>query len=149
MYEIYTINDLDTLEDIAIRCGSSEEELNRINGFGNDFVLENGMQMIIPVNDNNPFIYYTVKKGDNIYDIASKNNVDYKTLMMINGLEDSDYIYPNQTIIIPKNGINIYLTKDDTLNSVIEKLNVDVNDLINYNKDIFLRDEQIIIFKEK
>ena len=102
---------------------------------------------MVPNNNNNPYRYYTVKKGDNLKEIASEYNIDYKLLLKLNGLESNDYIYPNQTIILPKEGVSLYLTKDnDTIKSVASDLGMSVIELINNNNNIYLRENQIIVF---
>ena len=82
--------------------------------------------------------------------IAMDNDVDYSLLLQLNGLDDGDYIYPNQTIIIPKKGISLYMTKnDDTLEFVLNKLNISIEELLGENENIFLLPEQILTFREK
>ena len=109
-----------------------------------------GNQLIVPVRRKFPYQYYTVKKGDNMYDIANNNGIDYNMLLKLNGLEEDDYIYPNQTIILPKKGFSIYLTKeDDTINDVLKNLNISLDELLKENDKIYLRPEQIVVFKEK
>ena len=96
---------------------------------------------------NKNFDFYTVKKEDTIYKIANNNNMDYNLLLKINGLEKDDYIYPNQTILLPRKDNNMYLTKkNDTIKSLLNNLNIDINKLLEYNNDIYLEEEQIIIF---
>ena len=73
--------------------------------------------------------------------------MDYNLLLKINGLEKDDYIYPNQTILLPRKDNNMYLTKkNDTIKSLLNNLNIDINKLLEYNNDIYLEEEQIIIF---
>ena len=63
---------------------------------------------------------------------------------------EEDYLYPNQTILIPKNNMNYYITTDtDTLNDISKIMNVNIIDLINQNNNIFLKKGQLIIYKEK
>lgn len=150
MYEIYTVDSLDTIEGIAKKFGTDVATLNQINGFDKGYVIGSGMQIIVPVSNSNPYQYYTVKKGDTITQIAKNHHVDYQLLLQLNGLETNDYIYPNQTILLPKEGYQIYLTKnDDTIHSVLKSLNLSLEDLIKENDKIYLRPEQIIVFREK
>lgn len=150
MFEIYNVDEGEGLGDIALKFNSTEEELCRINGFDEDKILDNGMQIIVPVIDNSPYFYYTVKKGDNVYNIADLYKVDYKILLGLNGLDEGDYIYPNQTIIVPKDNVNVYITVDgDTLGNVIKKFDADVVSVIKQNANIYLKPEQIIIFRGK
>ena len=72
------------------------------------------------MNDNNSyFTYYTIEKGDNLYEIAKKYNINPKLLAAINGIKDNEYIYPNQELLIPKSGYSYYITAEgDTLSGV-------------------------------
>lgn len=151
MYEIYTIKFGDNINNIVDMYNTSMEELLKLNGIIDLSNLKEGMQIIVPVNNSNyPYQYYTVKKGDTISKIATKYGIASDLLAKINGLEDSDYIYPNQTLIIPKEGIELYLTNNsDTLNSVLEKLNLSIDELMKNNENIYLREEQILVFLDK
>lgn len=150
MYEIYNIQAGDTLSSIASKYGTTESMILQINGLPDNYKIVPGTQIVVPVEQNKTYRYYTVKKGDNIYQIAKKYNIDYDLLLKLNGLDKDDYIYPNQTILLPKNGLTIYLTKQgDTITDIIENLNTTLEELINENPNIYLAPEQIIVFKEK
>ena len=152
MYEVYTVKDGDTIESISQMVNSSVDEMTQINGFSDDMVLGPGMQIVIPKmkDSEEGYWYYTVKKGDNPYGIAKEKNVDYKTLLALNGLDDNDYIYPNQTLILPKEGFLFYMTQDnDTISDVMNRNHVEFTDLVKENEKIYLKPEQIIVFKQK
>lgn len=150
MYEIYTVSNIDTLESIAKKYGTTEEILAQINGFPTNYQLKPQTEIIVPTETNQTYKYYTVKKGDNVYQIAKKHNVDYDLLLKLNGLDKDDYIYPNQTLLLPKTGLTVYLTKQgDTLSDVAENLNTNIEELLKENQRIYLAPEQILIFKEK
>jgi len=147
MYEIYTIKFGDNLNTIASLYNTSIEELTKLNGIIDLTNLKEGMQIIVPSNTKTPYKYYTVKKNDTITGIANKYNIDKNILIGINGLEENDYIYPNQTLIIPKEGINLYLTKNnDTINSLSNNLKIPINKLLQENDSIYLRENQIIVY---
>lgn len=148
MYEIYTVKDGDTLEGIANMYGTTVGILRQINGFFVDDDVISDTQIVVPVKSKQPYLYYTVKKGDTLMDIALKNNIDYNLLLQLNGLDDGDYIYPNQTIMVPRDDVGIYMTiNNDTLAHVLRKLNITIDELMNENENIFLREDQILIFK--
>ena len=66
--------------------------------------------------DGRYFEYYVIKKGDTLYDIARRYNINPDLLASLNGLNNDDYIYPEQTILIPKSNYSYYITKKgDTL----------------------------------
>lgn len=148
MYNIYTIQEGDTIENIASRYNVTPYILYQLNGLSPNYDLSVGDNIIVPNNNSSYFDYYTIKKGDSLYKIASKYDVDYNILALINGLELDDYIYPNQVIAVPKNGVRYYVVSDnDTLMDISNKLNVSVNDIINQNNQLYLLPEQLIVYK--
>ena len=94
--------------------------------------------------------YYVIQSGDTLYKIAREFNVNPKLLAEINGIEMDDYIYPNEVIMIPKNGVSYYITKDgDTLKEVSEIFNVEPRELINQNSKIYLLPGQMMFYKKQ
>lgn len=149
MYDIYTVQNGDTIESIATKYNVTPYILYQLNGFEPNFILNPGNKIVVPKTSSLYFDYYTIKKGDSLYKIASRYDVDVKLLALINGLEMEDYIYPNQVIAIPKNGVKYYIVNDgDTLNDISNKLNANVNDLLNQNSNLFLVPEQLIVYKQ-
>ncbi len=147
MYEIYKINANDTLSSIANNYNTTEEELIKINGISITSKIEPNNLIITPKNENINYEYYTVKKEDNIYQIANKHDIDYKLLLKMNGLDQDDYIYPNQTILLPRKDKKMYLTKEgDTINTLIENFETNIDNILKKNNNIYLEEDQIIIF---
>lgn len=96
------------------------------------------------------FDYYTIKKGDNLYQIAKSYNINPSLLAILNGLNINDYIYPDQIIMVPKKDFAYYITKEgDTLNLVSKTFNTNVNSLIKYNQTIYLKEGQLLVNKIK
>lgn len=147
MYRIYQIQMGDDLENIAKKLSTTTQELMRLNGITKDVALMPGGFIIIPARADR-FTIYTVKKGDSIYSIAREMGVDYELLLNINGLEKDDYIYPDQEIMIPSKDYKFYMTKEgDTIKGIVEDLKIDYNNLLNNNDQIFLQEDQLIIYK--
>ena len=92
--------------------------------------------------------YYTIKRGDNLYQIAKNYNVNPSLLAALNGLDLNEFIYPNQVIMVPKNEFSYYITKDgDTLALVTNTFETTENELLKNNSTIYLREGQLIVNK--
>ena len=101
------------------------------------------------VMDTEYYTYYTVERGDTLYSISKRFNVNPKLVSELNGLKQEEYIYPNQTLIIPKKGIQYYITKDDDTLSVVSKIfDTSVDNIVNQNKTIYLLPGQMIFYRE-
>lgn len=95
------------------------------------------------------FDYYIVSEGDTLYDIARKNNVDVSILSEINGIKTYDYLYPKQEIMIPKNNVVLYITKQgDTLQDFISFTGKTLDEIVESNSSIYLLPEQLMVYKE-
>ena len=150
MYKIYQVEYGDTIDIIAAKTGTTPNDIKNINGFNSDNDLVVGSLIVVPRMENQIFQIYTVKSGDSIYSIARSFNVDPDMLLLLNGLNKSDYIYPNQEITIPTNDIVMYITKDgDTIDFIVNNLGIDANTLNEENERIFVVPDQLIIHKKE
>ena len=71
-------------------------------------------------------------------------------MALLNGLELNEYIYPDQELLVPKEGVRIYITKEnDTIDEISNKTNISKEDLVNLNEKIIVVPDQLIIYKEK
>lgn len=96
------------------------------------------------------YTYYVIEEGDSIYKIGKKFNLNPKLIAELNGLKYEDYIYPNQTIILPKKGVQYYITKDnDTIEEVAKVFKTRPSDITNQNETIYLLPGQMIFYKEE
>lgn len=108
----------------------------------------NSEDYMIDMEDKDYFEYYTVKKGDSVYQIAKRYNINPDLLSALNGLNNDDYIYPDQVILIPKSGYSYYITKSgDTLNGIANLFNENVSNLLNENSVIYLLEGQLLVKK--
>ena len=149
MYSIYQVEYGDTIDVIAKKSGTTSENIKNINGFNSDMDLMVGSLIVIPKKTDTYFENYVVKAGDSIYSIARMYNTNPDTLLLLNGLNKDDYIYPNQEIIVPLNGVVVYVTKEgDTIDYIINNLGVDANELNKQNKKIFVMPDQLIVNKK-
>lgn len=151
MYTIYQVKNGDTLASVASNFGTSVNNLSSLNGIMVGSVLNPGDFIVVPkVQMENPyFMEYTVKKGDNIYEISKVYNVSPSQLLKLNGLNETDIIYPNQKIMIPRKNVSFYVTGiDDTLDKVMRGLNVSADELARQNVTIYLTNDQLIVYKK-
>ena len=101
---------------------------------------------IVPKNNQNYFEYYTIEKGDSLYGIARRYNINPELLAGLNGLSMEDYIYPNQEILIPKAGYSYYITKEgDTVDMVANLFKIPSSQLIQNNGVVYLADGQVLV----
>lgn len=148
MFDKYTIKPGDTLTKIANKFNTKPEVLMEINNiyYGED--LRTGMDIIVPKEKEQYFNYYTIEKGDSLYKIAQKYNINPTLLASLNGLNMDDYIYPNQEILIPKSGYSYYITAEgDTLKNVAEMFKISEENLLRQNPTIYLLKDQILVTK--
>lgn len=150
MYKIYQVEYGDTIDIIAMKTGTSSDNIKKINGFNSDEDLMVGSLIIVPREDNQIFQTYRVKQGDSIYSIAKSFGVDPDTILLLNGLNKTDYIYPNQELTIPTNDVVLYVTKEgDTIDFIINNLGIDANTLNRENEKLFVVEDQLIIHKKE
>ncbi len=103
-------------------------------------------RQIVPKNNQNYYNYYTIEKGDTLYGIARRYNINPELLASLNGLSMEDYIYPNQEILIPKSGYSYYITKDgDTVDIVANMFKISSEDLIKKNGVVYLAEGQVLV----
>lgn len=144
----------DTIQGISRRFNVLVSDLIKENNLENIYFLEPGLELIIPGNEDtsnntkSAFEYYTVKKGDNLYQIGLKYNITAELLAELNGLELNEYIFPEQKLLVPKNGVQVYITKQgDTLNLVADELGIPRENILLYNENIYLLPEQLIAYR--
>lgn len=145
MYNIYRIQDGETLESLADKFDTTVENLKVLNNLKDSF-LGDRKDIIVPETSKKYFEYYRVQKGDSIYGIARRYNINPELLASLNGLNFDDYIYPDQLIMIPKPNFSYYITKEgDTLDSVSNVLGVNRDKLLRENDILYLLEGQLLV----
>jgi len=149
MYKIYEVKVGDTVDSIANRFKTTKEDLKKINGFPNDYQIMVGEYIVVPVMSQVLFDTYIVKKGDTMYEISRRFNVNVEDLLKLNGLSKDDYIYPNQEILVPAEGINFIITNEgDTTSLISSKLGIGIAELLLENENLMLAPDQVIVYKK-
>lgn len=101
----YTIKRGDTLWGISTRYGIPVENIVRWNNISNPNLIYPGQRLILfgifssSTNSNNA-IYYTVQRGDTLWGIARRYRTCPRRIARINGIRNSNLIYPGQILRI-------------------------------------------------
>ena len=149
MYDKYLIEKGENINSIAKKFLTKESILMEINNIPFPDYFREGKEIIVPINKDKYFEYYTIKKGDSLYKIARENNVNPELLALLNGLDTDDYIYPNQEIMLPKSNYSYYVTAEgDTIDLILKKFNVDKNTFMKQNETIYLMPGQLLVKKK-
>ena len=148
MYSIYIAQIGDTLDSIANKVGISVDALATLNNLEPLYEVQIGDKIVVPVSKSNSiFERYEVKTGDTLYKIAGMFGMNASTLAKINGLKDDEYIYPGNVLLVPRKGVNVYVTDEgDNLGYLSQKLNIPVSRLVGENPNMILAGDQIIIY---
>lgn len=143
----YIVEQGDTIESIGRKYNLPVIEIIKANNLKPPYLLSIGQSLTIPTGLYNIFDYYTIKKGDNLYDISRKYNVSPDILAQINGQNTNDYIYEGQTLLVPKTGVELYITKTgDTIEDVASFFNTISTDVLYSNNNIYLLPGQLIVY---
>ena len=148
MYQIYQVLPNDTLDKIASMFDTTTDNLTNINGLNSTSNLVPGNYIVVPKVENEYFRTYVVKKGDNLYAIAQQLGTDTNTLELINGLKKDEYIYPNQELLIPNQGVFVYMTTEETLDSIANKTGESVANITEQNRQLYVTPDQMVIYKK-
>lgn len=168
--QTYIVEPGDNIIGIANKLNVSVSDLVKENNLDNMYYLVPGLELVIPMvngtnnnnynnmnnsnnmnsdtNGNDYFEYYTVQKGDSLYQIGLKYNLTQQEIANLNGLELNEYIFPGQRLMLPRKGVKMYITKDgDTLSNIASSLGLTQEEIINTNRNIYLLPEQLIVYK--
>ena len=150
MFEKYRVKSNETLDDIARMFHTNKEYIEDLNNLYYSESLREGMDIIVPKNKTKYFDTYTINKGDTLYAISKKYNINPNLLASINGLNLDDYIYQNQVLLLPVSGYSYYVTAEgDTLDTVSQMFKKNKENILKENKTIYLLPGQILVSERK
>ena len=136
--EYYTVLKGDSLWSIANKFNTTVANLKSLNNLSSN-LLQIGQKLKISATKvDQPNEYYTVKKGDTLYSIASSNNLTVQELKDLNNLTSNNLSIGQSLLIkkMPKENTNVttYTVKSgDTLYSIAKKYNTTVNAITTLN----------------
>jgi len=96
-FSSYTIEKGDMIGRIAIRTGLNEDSLISVNNIKNTRLIQIGQVIKIPNQDG---IYYSLKAGDTLENLAEKYNTTVEYIKIVNELF-SDAVPANTSLFIP------------------------------------------------
>lgn len=101
-YINYTVEKRDTLSAIAAKYDTTVSKLAEINGIKDVNKIYVGQLLRVPngLSNGNTSIFYTVKPGDTLSDIAIMYSTTVDRLVIDNGIKDKNKIFVGQTIKI-------------------------------------------------
>lgn len=137
----------DTLAKIAYEYGTTVDSLSRLNNIQNPNLIYIGQRLIVRTTENSQSytnestIYYTVKSGDTLSEIANEYNVTVQSIASENGISNPNLIYAGQTLRIESvrydthaTGNTIYTVKPgNTLSGIAVRYGTTVNELVRLN----------------
>ena len=148
----YMVQRGDTLYSLALKYNTTVDKLRKLNNL-NTNTLTIGQILVLPIEtDIDEYDIYVVKKGDSLWSISRKFNIDVNDLIELNNLKDLT-LQVNQSILVPKQQENIetdlyIVKKGDTLWSISNKLNIPVQtlkELNNLNSNLLKVNQQLKI----
>ncbi len=148
----YIVQRGDTLYSLALKYNTTVDKLRKLNNL-NTNTLTIGQILVLPIEtDIDEYDIYVAKKGDSLWSISRKFNIDINDLIELNNLKDLT-LQVNQSILVPKQQENIetdlyIVKKGDTLWSISNKLNIPVQtlkELNNLNSNLLKVNQQLKI----
>lgn len=142
----YVVKPGDNLWNIAKQYNTTIEDIVNYNNLDST-VIYPGQVLLIPQQSPQGIILYqyVTQPDDNISKIAQKYNVspdDIKYYNDVNAL----LLAPNQNVVVPL-ATTYTILEGDTIESILSKLNISLQDLVNLNPEWF-KPGQVIIIRE-
>ncbi len=159
---LYHLKDGETLADVAVKSGMTEEELRRINRIPKGRKVLAGSALLVDANGQlapaiaqeelsaglklaapeERRIVYRVRRGDSIYTIAKKYGITQRSIRRTNNLRSSRLrigqrlvlVIPPRAATQPPPGKNVHVVKrGETLFSIAKKYGTSVSKIRNIN----------------
>lgn len=140
----YIVNVGDTLSKIALKYGTTVNNIAQINNIKNVNLIYPGQILEIIVNskiEENSKVSYRIKKGDTLWEIARKYGVSVQNIVNWNNIKNPNMIYAGNILnLYIKNGGNsipnsqqYIVKKGDCLWNIAKKYGSTVNELVMNN----------------
>ena len=155
MENTYTVLPNDNLYDIASKYNTTVEILKILNNLESN-ILQIGQILKLPSFNNqilnpNDYIIYTIKKGDNLFNVANNYNISLEELINFNN-QGTTLLKIGDELLIPKKSDSLDITyvvkPGDTLFNIAKRFNTTVDKLKeknNLNSNLLKISDTIII----
>ncbi|MFC7785140.1 LysM peptidoglycan-binding domain-containing protein [Rossellomorea sp. GCM10028870] len=151
---IYSIKQGDTLYSIANQFGSTIAAIERANYLfppvTDRGLIFPGDVLVIPTSTNSPIMRYIVASGDTLTGIANAYNSFVDLIAGVNNIDDPDFIYVGQPLMIP--ALAYRIVSGDTLFAISRRFGVSVSAIEEANagrpgfqRDVIWPDYHLII----
>lgn len=143
----YVVKKGDSLYNIAKKYGVSVDSLVKANGLDSALIYPNQV-LIIPLNNQGDiyFVEYIVREDDTLNSIANKYDVTVDTIANYNDLGKL-YLVMDQTLQIPKRYNTHEVVATDTIDYILRKYDMTLEELVELNKNKLLKIGSTIIVK--
>ena len=141
MENTYIVKKNDNLYDIAKEYNTTVGILKALNNLSSN-ILQVGQILKLPtslVEETIPgdYLIYTIKKGDNLYDIAKNYNITLDELINFNQ-QGSTLLHIGEQLLIPinnqtNNNIQYVIKPGDTLYNIAKRYNTNVDEIKRIN----------------
>ncbi len=136
----YTVKKGDSLYSIAKKYNTTVNNLKQLNNLSSDIINIGTTLKLSPTNENISDNNYTIKPGDTLYKIATKNNTTVNKLKELNNLT-TNILTIGQTLVLPSTEIieipttlkNYTIKSGDTLYSIAKNNNTTVEKIKQLN----------------
>ena len=137
----YIVKSGDTLYSIAKKFNIKVDNLKEANNLTSNMLSLNQKLIIPKISNKEDYLLYTVKKGDNLYNIANSYNTTVSDIMSLNNLS-SNILSIGQTLKIPLKEVETsnsteyteyIIKKGDSLYSISKTYGVPIDEIMRYN----------------
>lgn len=137
----YIVKSGDTLYSIAKKFNIKVDNLKEANNLTSNMLSLNQKLIIPKISNKEDYLLYTVKKGDNLYNIANSYNTTVSDIMSLNNLS-SNILSIGQTLKIPLKDVETSnsteyteytIKKGDSLYSISKTYGVPIDEIMKYN----------------
>lgn len=144
----YVVINGDSLYKIGLKYNISPDELIKYNNLENT-VIYPGQVIAIPVKGINGATYfeeYMIGPGESIENIANKVGVSSSEIAKYNDITKL-ILQENQIINIPKNYKQYQIVMTDSLESILKRTNMTLEELVEANSSEWLKPGNVIYVK--